>query len=170
MKYTIALGTKSKPKHSFLVEVLEELGIKADINCYDADSQVSNQPMTEADTKAGSINRARNALSMSDDADFGLGVEVGYHETPNHGYEMMCSAAIVDHDENLFQAYSSRLLLPEFHQSKLSSGEYLGDYVREYEAGSDALFSKFTREMIIHRGPFIKESVRNVLIGYLSRK
>lgn len=168
MKLTIALGTQSKPKKEYLDEVLKDLGIDADVSCIDVPSGVTDQPLSEGDTKDGSINRARNALKELPHADFGLGIEVGYHKAGEQGLEMMCSAAIINQGGKLVQAYSSRLLLPSYHQEKLANGDYLGDHVNDYKKDSNDAFVHFTRDMIANRAPFIKESVRNALLSYLS--
>ena len=45
-----------------------------------APSGVSNQPMTDAETLQGALNRARNAQTLSTDADYWVGIEGGCDE------------------------------------------------------------------------------------------
>jgi len=79
-KLTIAVGTTSLQKISYLKEVLKELKIKSIIKSVEVKSEVSNQPITSSETKTGSINRAKNALRKIENVDFALGIEVGYQK------------------------------------------------------------------------------------------
>jgi len=81
----IAVGTTSKHKLEFLGEVLKNLDIKAKIVPVEADSEVSNQPLSESETETGSLNRAEGALRKVESADYGLGIEVGYHQNGQGG-------------------------------------------------------------------------------------
>src|SRR5258708_33347823 len=90
----IVVGTTSEQKIDYLKEILDEIGIKADIISADVKSEVSNQPITEEETQTGSLNRARSAFEKNINADFGIGIEVGYHKYSNDKYEMFCCSTI----------------------------------------------------------------------------
>ena len=79
-KLIIAIGTTSPQKISYLKEVLRDFKIKAVITSVEVKSEVSDQPVTSGETKKGSIKRAKNALKEIKNADFSLGIEVGYHK------------------------------------------------------------------------------------------
>ena len=111
-KLRIALGSASSQKVGYLREVLAEIGIKAEIIPKEVKSGVSEQPLCEAETKKGAINRAKEALRQTPEADFGLGMEVGYHLNKEGKYEMFCCASIVDKNSFARSCFSSRFLRP----------------------------------------------------------
>lgn len=167
--FVIAVGTDSSQKIGYINEVLEEIGLKAKIISSKVSSGVSDQPVSENDTLKGSINRAREALLKTKQADIGLGLEVGYNLNLNKDYEIFCYCTIMDKNDLLISACSSRYLLPEFHQQKLKNNLYLGDYVREYFKKSEHPAVQFVAEMVRGRKPFIIEACRNALLSYLNK-
>ena len=128
-KLTIAVGTTSVQKIGYLKEVLRELGIKSIIKPIEVKSKVSEQPTTSNETKIGSINRAKHALKEIKDADFALGIEVGYHKYLKNKYEIFCWATVVDKQGYKISGQSYKFLLPEYHQKVLKSGKYLGHHL-----------------------------------------
>src|SRR5262245_46626674 len=104
----IAVGTTSEQKLGYLQEILAEIGVKAEIMASDVKSGVSDQPITEEETQTGSINRAKAAFEKNLDADFGIGIEVGYHKNKKDNYEMFCCTSIVDKNNFLQSCFSSR--------------------------------------------------------------
>ena len=166
-KLRIALGSASSQKVGYLREVLVEIGIKAEIIPKEVVSGVSEQPLCEAETKKGAINRAKEALRQTPEADFGLGMEVGYHLNKEGKYEMFCCASIVDKNSFAQSCFSSRFLLPLFHQEILKEGKYLGEFVREYKREINEPVTNYIRELIRGRKPLIIEAARNVLLAYL---
>jgi non-canonical (house-cleaning) NTP pyrophosphatase len=166
-KLKIALGSASSQKSSYLREVLVEIGIKAEIIPQEVVSGVSEQPLCEAETKKGAINRAKEALRQTPEADFGLGMEIGYHLNKEGKYEMFCCASIVDKNSFAQSCFSSRFLLPPFHQEILKKGKYLGEFVREYKREINKPVTNYIRELIRGRKPLISEAARNVLLVYL---
>lgn len=163
----IAVGTTSEQKIGYLKEVLDEIGIKAEIIPADVKSKVSDQPVTEDETQIGSTNRARAAFEKNSNADFAIGIEVGYHKNKNEDYEMFCCTTIVDKGESTTSCLSSRFLLPDFHQKVLKEGKYLGEHVRRYKEEIDEPVINYTREMVRGRKPLIIEATRNALLNYL---
>jgi non-canonical (house-cleaning) NTP pyrophosphatase len=166
----IAVGTKSEQKLGYLKEVLEDIGVKAELVSVEVESGISNQPLTEAETQAGSLNRAKAALAKAPSADFSLGIEVGYHPTKAGDYQMFCCVSIVDKGGFATSCFSSNFLLPKFHQGVLKEGKYLGDYVREYEKDIDEPVTNYIRELVRGRKPLIIEAARNALLMYLKKE
>lgn len=162
----ITVGTTSSQKLEYLQEVLDEFDIVAEIISIEVASGISEQPMTAVETTEGSINRARNAFSNCADADVALGVEVGYHPNNDGNYEMFCCATLIDGNGRQFTSESHRLLLPDFHQNVLKSGEYLSDHVRRFLAENPDEHSQKVGEDIRGRKIFIKSAVGGVLKGY----
>jgi len=166
----IAIGTTSEQKIGYLKEVLDEIGFKAEIFPVETESEVSTQPITEDETLQGSINRARKSLDKVSDADFGVGIEVGYHLNSKSRYTMFCCTTIIDRNNFIETCKSSQFLLPEFHQKVLKKGKFLREYVREYKKEVDEPVTNYIRELVRGRKPLIKEAVRNVLLIYLENK
>lgn len=163
----IALGTTYPQKIEYLKEALAEIGIKADILPTKVESGVSDQPLTEGETSRGSINRASEALRNNPNADFGIGIEVGYHPNKEGNFEMFCCTSILDKNNFIQTCFSSRFLLPDFHQKILKSGKYLGEYVRNYKKGINKPVVNYVRELIRGRKPLIIEATRNTILTYL---
>src|SRR4030065_697752 len=109
----IAVGTTYIKKIDHLRDVLREIGIKAEIIPTEVESGVSDQPISEGETARGSVNRSRKALKANPSADFGLGIEVGYHSDKNTNYETFCCTSIVDKNNFIQTCFSSRYLLPQ---------------------------------------------------------
>ncbi len=164
----IALGSASPQKKQYVELVLSSLAIKADVYAFDVTSGVSSQPLADIETKTGSINRARNALRLLANADFALGIEVGYQPDPSAGFEMFCWTTLVNQSDRLISARSQTLPLPGFHQQVLRQGNYLGEHVRQYLEQNQDLFSQKIGVVIRDRQPFIVSSVESVLLAYLA--
>ena len=166
----IAFGTTSKPKINFLHEVLNKLKIKAKVVIIEVESGIVHQPLNSRETKKGSINRAKMALGKISAADFGIGVEVGYHKNSAEKYEMLCWATIVDRKGIIISCKSHHFLMPEFHQTILKKGKYLGEYVRDYLKTSNDKIIREIGIIIRDRKPFITNALGNVLIHYLKKE
>jgi len=166
----IAVGTTYEQKIQFLKETLEEIGIMAEVLPTKVESGVSDQPVSEKETLTGSINRAKQALSQNPDADFAVGIEVGYDLNSDRKYEMFCSATITDRKGFLETSFSSRFLLPNYHQNILKKKLYLGEYVRKYSEDKTDPITNYLRDFIIYRKFLIKEAVRNILLRYLKQE
>ena len=169
-KLTIAVGTTSTQKISYLKEVLKELGIKSVIKCIEVKSEISDQPITSNETKRGSINRARNALKEINNADFSLGIEVGYHKYLKNKYEMFCWVTIIDKQGYKISSQSHRFLLPKYHQKILSSGKYLGDNLDNYSKKRKDAVITYIENIIRYRKPFIISALKNAIIRYLGKE
>lgn len=166
----IAVGTVSEQKIKYLKEVLDDIDIKAEIVPQEVTSDVSDQPITQEETQEGSINRAKKSFTKTKDADFGIGIEVGYHKDTKNNYEMFCCTSIVDTNGFASSCFSSRFLLPEFHQKILKENKKLGEHVREYKKEIDKPITNYVRELVRGRKPLIIEATRNVLLNYLESK
>jgi len=171
-KLTIAVGTTSAQKIGYLKDVLKELGIKAVIKPIEVASGVSDQPKSSSETKQGSINRAVGAINKNTEADFGIGIEVGYHKYLNNKnkFEIFCWCTIVDNQGYQISGQSYKFLLPEYHQKVLSSGKYLGHHLNEYYKGAKDSINLYLKEMIRSRKPFIEGALKDTLIKYFKRE
>ena len=166
----IALGTAYEQKTSCLKEVLDNLNIKAEIISVKVKSGISLQLLTSAETKKGSINRAKEALKRINKADFGLGIEIGYQKNSSGKYEMLCWVTISSKEGEQISAQSHQFLMPEFHQKILKENKYLGDYVREYLKTNNNKIIQEIGIILRDRKPFITNALHNALIHYLSKE
>jgi inosine/xanthosine triphosphatase len=162
----IAVGTKSKQKLSFLQEVLDEMGIIADLEPFEVESGISDQPKKSKETKQGSVNRAKKALALSPDSDFSLGIEIGYQPNSSGDYKILCWATLIDKNGKQISTQSHKLLLPSFHQQILKEDKYLGDFVRQYLEENPDPMSRYIGIIIRDRKPFIQTAVKTALINY----
>lgn len=165
----IAVGTTSEQKLGYLNEVLGNLCLNAEIVSFDVPSGVSEQPISSKETKTGSINRAKLAFEKAKDADFGMGIEVGYHPNKVGDYKIFCWTSIVDKNSKIISARSHKMLLPEFHQEIVKSNGYLGDHVRRFIAESPSETSKAIGEILRNRKPFIESSIWLALAEWHSK-
>ncbi|MCX6754775.1 MAG: DUF84 family protein [Candidatus Nomurabacteria bacterium] len=169
-KLTIAVGTTSLQKISYLKEVLKELEIKSSIKSIDVKSGVSEQPITSSETKKGSINRAKKALKEIKDSYFSLGIEVGYHKYSKDKYEIFCWVTLIDDSGYQISGQSHKFLLPEYHQKFLHSGKYLGDNLDGYSKKNKNFVDVYIEDMIRHRKPFIVGALKDILVRYFKKE
>ena len=167
--YKIAVGTTSKQKIKYLKEVLDEMGLNYDIVSVEAEGGVASQPMSSSETKNGSTNRARASLGNVYDADFGIGLEVGY-ELEGGRYSIFCWVSIIDKQSNVFSAQSEIFKLPNFHNEIIVKGGYLGDKVRDYLDMQTEEYKKVLAADMVDRAPFISIAIRGALFYYLNQK
>jgi len=157
----IALGTISEYKIRFLKKVCDDLDFQCEIIPLAAPSGVSDQPLSSAETKMGSINRATAALEHINGADGGLGIEVGY-EKLNGNYHILCWAAFVSANKSIC-CCSESFPLPKFHRDIIDAGSNLGDHVRTFAALSDDADHQKIANDLIYREPYITDAVRQVV-------
>lgn len=169
-KIIIAVGTTSPQKIGYLKEVLREIRIKSIIKSVEVKSKVSEQPLTVKETKTGSINRAKHALKEIKDADFALGIEVGYHKYLKNKYEIFCFVTIIDKDGYKISGQSYRFLLPKYHQNILIKNKYLGHNLDGYARKTKNPVHSYIDTMLRYRKPFITSALKDVLVRYLRRE
>lgn len=166
----IAVGSTSKQKLKYLKKVLADIGIKTKLISVEVSGGIAEQPKTQKETKTGSQGRAEAALKKVPLADFAIGIEVGYHQNKKGKYEMFCCTTIVDSNNFVESCYSSKFLLPAFHQKVLKENKYLGEYVRKYKKEVNKPSTNYVRQLITDREPLITEAIRNTLLRYLDKE
>ena len=97
-----------------------------------AASGVAEQPSSDAETRRGALNRARDARSRLPEADYWVGLEGGVERV---GDELLAFAwmAVLDTGQRLGTARSVTLPLPPAVRERVEGGEELG-------AANDAVF------------------------------
>lgn len=171
-KLIIALGTTSDQKIQYLKEVLEELKIEAELISTEVVSGVPDQPKTTEETEQGSINRAQGAFEKVPDADFAIGIEVGYHKNNKDAYEMFCWVTIIDKGGYQISSQSHKFLLPAYHQELLRNDLYLGDNLDGYleDEKSKNSVKKQIDDIVRYRKPFIENALKSSLIRYVQKE
>lgn len=87
-------------------------------------SGVSDQPMSDEETRRGALNRAMHAKTLLPDADFWVGIEGGISAV-EEGMEAFGWMAILDAHQKSISRSASFLLPPQIAQ-QIASGHELG--------------------------------------------
>lgn len=171
-KIKIAVGTTSEAKLKYLKEVLKELNIKAEVLPFEVQSGVSEQPQTTEETERGSINRAARAVEKITDADFAMGIEVGYHKNKNAEYEMFCWVTIIGKDGYQISSQSHKFLMPKYYQEILEKGLPVNEHLDGYLNGKRGVVAikKHIDDIVRHRKPFIENALRSALLRYFNKE
>ncbi|SDI42361.1 inosine/xanthosine triphosphatase [Alteribacillus persepolensis] len=117
MKHIIAVGSKNKTKIKAVQEVFTSG--QYDVVGYDVGSGVSDQPFSDAETKAGAIGRAKQSVQM--DAFIGIGLEGGV-EPMDDGLYLCNWGALVDQKGRVLTASGAKIGLPQ----EVADGLYNG--------------------------------------------
>jgi inosine/xanthosine triphosphatase len=89
------------------------------------DSQVSAQPLSNAETLKGAENRANAARLAKPHAHYWFGIEGGVEPSP-HGLLTFAWIVVIDRDRRIGRARSASFLLPEVICAKVLRGMELG--------------------------------------------
>lgn len=118
-------------------------------------SEVSDQPMTDAETHQGALNRVKNARQTQPDKDFYVGLEAGFEHGSTFAW------MIIETDNQRGESRSASLPLPPKVQDKLHEGDELGDVMDEFfntsnikqKGGAISLFTNgiLTRSSVYHQ-------------------
>lgn len=168
-KLRIAVGTTSKQKISYLEEVLSDLKLTYQLLPTQAESEVSDQPLSVKETRKGSLNRAKNALKKAS-TNLSIGIEIGYHKEKSTGYHIFCAVTILDKNNNRITSESHKFLLPRYHQNILNKKLSLGEHLEGYTKNNKTRFRKHLHEIIRFRKPFIENALKTALMLYLNKK
>lgn len=126
----IAIGTKNRAKVGAVKEVVERYVDNVTFEAIDVASGVSEQPMSEEETRQGAINRARAALAASD-ASIGFGLEGGVKIVDDVMY--LCNwAALVTDSGDVYTAAGAQIPLPAQVAAPILAGQELGPVMDAY--------------------------------------
>lgn len=130
---TIAVGSKNPAKIRAVKEAFcLAYPMKALIvQGIDAQSQVADQPLSDAETKQGALNRVQDAKAKYPGADFYVALEAGIDDSMTYAW-MIIENNPVD-EKNLIrgQSRSAGLELPQRVLEKVNQGKELGDVMDE---------------------------------------
>jgi inosine/xanthosine triphosphatase len=124
----VAIGSKNPAKINAVKEAFKDY--HCEIIPIDAQSGVSEQPLSDEETIKGAVNRAIQAAELGE-ADIGIGLEGGVQQTP-YGL-MLCNwGALAAKGREPIIAGGARLPLPEEVARQLLIGAELGPVMDEY--------------------------------------
>ena len=139
------------------------------------DSGVSDQPLSDEETRHGARNRARNASEMYPGADYWVGLEGGI-ETIDDQLMAFAWMAVLGPDQRIGEARTVTLPLPPAVKTLVDQGLELGDandkvfstVNSKHQGGAFGLLTKgiYTREevyteaLVIALVPFVNELYR----------
>jgi inosine/xanthosine triphosphatase len=131
-----ALGSTNPAKVDAVREALVKLAPGCEVVALDVPSGVGHQPFGDDETRAGALERARNALAESG-ADIGFGLEGGV-ELDSDRVWLLSWVAAVDPAGRVGYASGLRMLLPPALGKGLRDGVELGTLVDDLFGVKDA--------------------------------
>lgn len=111
------------PEHTFIFE-----GISVP-------SEVSDQPLSDEETRQGALNRVKNARAAVTDASFYVGLEAGNEK------EVTFAWMVIESENRRGESRSASLMLPPHVVKGVHNGKELGDVMDE-EFGTDNIKQK----------------------------
>lgn len=128
MQFTplFAVGSENPIKINCVVEAVQAFWPGASAIGVNTDSGVSAQPDSDQEMLTGALNRARQALEKTPEANFGVGLEGGTLDTED-GMWAYAWIVVVDRKGILGKGQSGRFLLPEPVAKMVRDGIELGE-------------------------------------------
>lgn len=118
-------------------------------------SEVADQPMSDAETKLGALNRVRNARQVVTGGDFYVGLEAGIEDNVTFAWMIIESGA------RRGESRSASLMLPPEVLAKLADANELGDVMDQVfgthnikqQGGAIGLLTRYqlTRSSVYHQ-------------------
>ncbi len=169
----IIVGSKNKAKVAAVEDLIKDYSCiaHADISGVNAESGVSEQPLTLEETVQGAVNRAKDVIK--DGGDYGFGIESGLMTVPNtlSGHLDMCVCAIADKDDVYIGLSSAwEFPNPEVVRSMLEEGLDMAQACVKHGLTDDpSLGEKGGAVNIVTNGrldrkSYTQEAIRNALI------
>jgi inosine/xanthosine triphosphatase len=120
-----AVGSENPVKINCVAEAIAEFWPEAHAIGANTDSGVSSQPESDHEMFIGALNRARQALEKTPEAQFGVGIEGGTLDASD-GMWAYAWVAIVDRKGRVGKGQTGRFLLPEGVARLVRGGLELG--------------------------------------------
>lgn len=164
----VAIGTKNRAKTSAIENIVRTYFENVEFIQYDVQSNVSEQPFSDEETRQGAINRALNTLQVSQ-ADLSFGLEGGVRELDGDMY--CCNwGAVALKDGTVISSSGAQFILPEEVADELLAGKELGPVMDEYTKQKDTrhhsgAIGVFTAGLIDRTEMF--EHIVKLLIGQI---
>ncbi|MFB5088061.1 DUF84 family protein [Psychrobacillus sp. PGGUH221] len=170
----ILIGTNNRAKTKAVITISTKYYPNAEFENKDVPSLVSNQPMSDEETRQGAINRAKHLMVENVDAEFGIGLEGGVKEIDGTMY--VCNwGALVTKGGRVFSATGAGVPLPNEIAVLLKAGSELGPIMDVFTNKNDIRHDEgaigvFTNGLVSRSDMF--EHIMLLLIGQfeLSKK
>lgn len=162
----IAIGTTNKAKTE-AVEVIARKYFEDSIFTHvKAASEVSDQPISNVETRLGAMNRAKNAM-ITTGAQLAFGLEGGVTEIDDDMYVCNWGALTVAGGET-FTAAGAQIILPKEIAQEIRAGRELGPVMEEFTKRRDirqgtGAVGIFTQGLVSRQMMF--EHIVSLLIG-----
>lgn len=129
----IAVGSRNVVKINAVIQGVAHMWPDAVVWGFDTDSGVGVQPRSDAETRQGSLNRAKRALDelleeespKKGETYIGIGLEGGVDHTLI-GLMNVVWCSVIDTEGNSFSTSGARFVLPEIIASRILNGEEMG--------------------------------------------
>ncbi|WP_338651747.1 DUF84 family protein [Lysinibacillus sp. Y5S-8] len=131
----IAIGTMNKAKTEAVEVIARQYFEDAIFTHVKAASEVSDQPISNEETRLGAINRAKNAMNTTG-AQFAFGLEGGVTEIDDEMYVCNWGALTVS-DGTIFTAAGAQIILPKEIAQEIRGGGELGPIMEQYTKRRD---------------------------------
>ncbi|RNA70391.1 DUF84 family protein [Alteribacter keqinensis] len=129
--HTVVVGSKNPAKINAVREVFKD---DFAVTGKEAPSAVSDQPVSDEETRTGAINRARYLVEKG--AEIGIGLEGGVIDTEEE--MLLCNwGSLATRSGDIYVAGGARIPLPEEIAAKVRNGEELGKVIDEYANQTD---------------------------------
>lgn len=169
----ILIGTTSEQKINIVKDVLSTKQIEGELIPTEVESNIIGQPLDEATTIQGSINRALNAIqkNVGMTYDFSLGLEGGL-VLINDNFNLVCAVSIIDKTGNVYTGVSKKTPLPKEVSGGIKNGGEFGTLIREFEknmTGENDDMKNLVAELI-NRTRSFSEALESALMQYQHKK
>lgn len=126
----VAVGSKNPVKVQAVANGFKAIWPELDVTVtgYEVESDVSNQPMSDEESRLGAKNRARKALEADAEAAYGIGLEGGLQEIDGHWTDSQW-VAIINRAGKIGLGQSVRVQVPNKMMKMIHDGMELGDVI-----------------------------------------
>jgi inosine/xanthosine triphosphatase len=132
----IFVGSKNPVKINSVINAASETWPNLETIGIDVKSGISEQPMSDQETRTGAINRAKAVLkeglktldkkNKKSGEVLGIGLEGGVFEKTKGNLWSTVWAVVVDQDGNLFESNGARFKVPNVIADRIIAGEEMG--------------------------------------------
>lgn len=163
----VVIGTKNKAKTGAVTKVMSQHFPQVTFEFIDVASGVSEQPMSNEETRQGAINRAKASVLAVEGAACGFGLEGGVYEIDGQMYCCNWGAMALPTGE-VYSCAGASFVLPEVVASRVRAGEELGPVMDDFTKTADirhhaGAIGIFTNGLIDRKEMF--EHITTLLVG-----
>lgn len=169
----IAVGTKNPAKLKPVKKIFSKYFKDVKVVSIDVNPGISEQPMSEDEMYKGALNRAKEALSKVEKAEYGVGIEAGLHKY-SYGWLERALVVIININGDIGIGATGGLVLPDRIVKRIHKGESLGKiidsmFTAEKSGEGIGMFGIFTKN-VVTRAKSIEHGVVFALTRFLHKK